>query len=149
MLCHSKNTSNIMVALGGQYQTPLSEPRTGLHAGLNPVMSCFQGCAVSRYRFGRTWIETIFWIGIGFGEPVFGYRSCVRYFFLTVGDTLVALQNLEPVSGPGSAIQNSCIEPNLGRKKRGREDPCSPPPKLPLGIWLFLLGTCCGSRRPS
>ena len=30
-----------------------------------------------------------------------------------MGDTLVALQNLEPVSGPGSAIQNSCIEHNL------------------------------------
>ena len=73
-----------------------------------------QGCAVSRYRFGRTWIETFFWFCIWFAEPVFGYRSCIRYFFLTVGDTLVALQNLEPVSGPGLAIQNSCIEHNLG-----------------------------------
>ena len=75
--------------------------------GTLPKMSQMQGCAVSRYRFGRTWIETIFWFGIWFGEPVFGYQSCIRYFFLTVGDTLVALQNLEPVSGPGLAIQNS------------------------------------------
>ena len=64
-----------------------------------------------------------FWIGIGFEEPVFGYRSCVRYFFLTVGDTLVALQNLEPVSGPGSAIQNSCIETNLEDSAAANAEP--------------------------
>ena len=32
-----------------------------------------QGWAVSRYRFGRTWIEAKFWLCIWFGEPIFRY----------------------------------------------------------------------------
>ena len=31
--------------------------------------SSIKGCAVSRYRFGRSWIGTNFWFCIWFGEP--------------------------------------------------------------------------------
>ena len=32
-----------------------------------------QGWEVSRYSLGRAWIEAIFWLGIGLGEPFFMY----------------------------------------------------------------------------
>ena len=36
-----------------------------------------QGCAVSRYRLGRTWIEAIFWFCIWVGEPFLMVLSAV------------------------------------------------------------------------
>ena len=41
-----------------------------------------QGFAVSRYRLGRSWIGTNFWLCIWLGDTHFGYRLCKRYFFL-------------------------------------------------------------------
>ena len=32
-----------------------------------------QGWEVSRYSLGRAWIEALFWLGIGLGEPIFMY----------------------------------------------------------------------------
>ena len=72
-----------------------------------------QGCAVKRYRLGRTRIGTNFWLCIWFGEPVFGYRLCKRYFLLILKIPFVDLLDTEPVSGSGSPIQISCIEHNL------------------------------------
>ena len=38
-------------------------------------VSMGQGCAVSRYRFGRTRIEAVFWVGIGFGDTFVLFRA--------------------------------------------------------------------------
>ena len=37
-----------------------------------------QGCAVSRYSIGRTRIEAVFWVGIGFGDTLALYRAQPR-----------------------------------------------------------------------
>ena len=61
-----------------------TEPKNELDPGSNNTVSryvpalilglaCIQGRAVSRYRFGRTWIEAKFWLCIWFREPTFGY----------------------------------------------------------------------------
>ena len=50
-----------------------------------------QGCAVSRYRFGRYWVGTNFWLCIWLGDPYFWYLLCKRYFFLILKIHFVVL----------------------------------------------------------
>ena len=80
------------------------------------VRAIRQGCAVSRYRFGRTRFEAIFWICIGIGDTFVLYRAqpCA-----SANRSCIGLGIIDPVSGSGSPNHFYCIEHNLVYRKAG------------------------------
>ena len=57
-----------------------------------------QGCAVSRYRFGRSWIGTKFWLCIWFRRSRFWVSPLQKILFAYTKDTFCGSLDTEPVS---------------------------------------------------
>ena len=57
-----------------------------------------QGCDGSRYRFGRPWIEAVFWLWVGFFDTI-SARPLIQEYLS------IESKNLEPVSGSRSENQ--------------------------------------------
>ena len=66
--------------------------------GLEKKPSKMQGCDGSRYRFGRPWIEGIFWFWVGIFDSILANALVVKYLS-------IESKNLEPVSGSRSENQ--------------------------------------------
>ena len=66
-----------------------------------------QGWEESRYSLDRAWIEAIFWLGIGVGEPIFVYLMHKRHFLLITKDTLCVSQEPRYSIGVGIADTDS------------------------------------------
>ena len=65
-----------------------------------------QGCDGSRYRFDRPRIEAVFWLWVGFFEPILAHAILLKYLS-------IVSKNLEPVSGSRSENQKFWIGNSL------------------------------------
>ena len=75
-----------------------------------------QGCAVSRYCLGRSWIEAIFRVGIVLERHIYGCQSVSRVdkiHFPYTNDTFCVSTGLETVSESVLKDTLMCVEHNL------------------------------------
>ena len=78
----------------------LEAPWRKIRAGTYSVTVCTykvsvsQGCAISKYRFGRAWIGSGFLLGIWVREPYYGdlwILKYLKYTFFRIGDTQTSI----------------------------------------------------------